>query len=79
MQQRLLPAWHEVRCRPGGKETTNVKEGEWTTMEIIVQGDKIEHKIAGVTVRTSKAGAASPLMLRAENGAIQLRNIRVKE
>ena len=65
---------------PGNKEHKNVKEGEWYPCEIIVQGDKIEHKIGGATVRTSKAGAkATPLMLRAEFGAIQIKNIRVKE
>lgn len=65
---------------PGGKETKNVKEGEWTTLEIIVQGDTIEHKVGAETVRTSKAAAAaSRFMLRAEFGAIQIRNIRVKE
>ena len=65
---------------PGAKETKNVKEGEWTTLEIIVQGDKVEHKVGGETVRTSKATAASSrFMLRAEFGAIQIRNIRVKE
>ena len=65
---------------PGAKETTKVKEGEWTTLEIIVQGDKVEHRISGETVRTSKAAAApSRFMLRAEFGSIQIRNIRVKE
>ncbi|NBV21747.1 MAG: DUF1080 domain-containing protein [Proteobacteria bacterium] len=65
---------------PGVKETKNVKEGDWSTLEIIVQGDKVEHKVGGETVRTSKAGAANTrFMLRAEFGAIQIRNIRVKE
>ncbi|HYT89681.1 MAG TPA: DUF1080 domain-containing protein [Gemmataceae bacterium] len=65
---------------PGNKENKTVKEGEWYTMEIVVKGDKIEHKINGATVRTSKAGAkATPFMLRAEFGAIQIKNIRVKE
>lgn len=65
---------------PGNKENKNVKEGEWHTLEIVVRGDKIEHKINGETVRTSKAGAkATPLMLRAEFGAIQVKNIRAKE
>lgn len=64
----------------GSNETKNVKEGEWHTMEIIVQGDKVEHKINGEIARASKAGAAAtPFMLRAEFGAIQIRNIRVKE
>src|SRR5262249_17338206 len=65
---------------PGNKENKGVKEGEWSTMEIIVQGDKIEHKINGATARTSRAAAkATPLMLRAEFGAIRVKNIRVKE
>ena len=65
---------------PGTKETKDVKEGEWQTLEIIVQGDKVEHRINGQVVRTSKAAAAaSRFMLRAEFGAIQIRNIRVKE
>ena len=65
---------------PGAKETKDLKEGEWQTLEIIVQGDKVEHKINGQVVRTSKASvAASRFMLRAEFGAIQIRNIRVKE
>ncbi len=62
------------------KETKNVKLGEWVTFELIAKGDKIEHKIAGETVRTSKAAAkASALMLRAEFGAIEIKNIRAKE
>jgi hypothetical protein len=62
------------------KETKNVKLGEWTTFELIAKGDKLEHKIAGETVRTSKAGAkATSLMLRAEFGSIEIKNIRVKE
>lgn len=65
---------------PGTKETKDVKEGEWQTLEIIIQGDKVEHKINGQVVRTSKTSVAtSRFMLRAEFGAIQIRNIRVKE
>ena len=65
---------------PGNRENKNVKEGEWHTLEIIVTGDKIEHKINGETARISKAKAkATPLVLRAEFGAIQIKNIRVKE
>lgn len=65
---------------PGKKETEAVKEGEWQTLEIDIQGDKIEHRINGVTVRTSKTtGAATPFMLRAEVGVIEIKNIRMKE
>src|SRR6476620_4168144 len=60
---------------PGGKETKNVKEGEWTPAEIIVKGDKIEHKINGETARSSKAGdKATPFRIRAEFGAIEFKN-----
>ena len=65
---------------PGNKENKNVKEGEWYTFEIVVKGDTVEHKINGETVRKSKAGAsATPFKLRAEFGAIEIKNIRVKE
>jgi hypothetical protein len=65
---------------PGNKENKNVKEGEWHTFEIIVTGDKVEHKINGETARTSKATAkATPFKLRAEFGALEVKNIRVKE
>jgi hypothetical protein len=65
---------------PGNKENKNVKEGDWYTFEIIVSGDKIEHKINGETARSSKAGAkATPFKLRAEIGALEIKNIRVKE
>jgi 3-keto-disaccharide hydrolase len=67
---------------PGNKENKNVKEGEWFAYEIIVVGDKIEHKIGGETARTStlKAGApASPFKLRAEFGALEIKNLRAKE
>src|SRR5271168_4323765 len=32
---------------PGNKENKNVKEDEWYTLEIVIIGDKIEHKING--------------------------------
>jgi len=65
---------------PGNKENKNVKEGEWSTFEIIVTGEKIEHKVNGTTARTSKAKpGATPFRLRAEFGALELKNIRAKE
>jgi hypothetical protein len=65
---------------PGNKENKNVKEGEWYTLEIVVIGDKIEHKINGEVMRTAKATAkATPFKLRAEFGSIEIKNIRVKE
>ncbi len=65
---------------PGKKENENVKEGEWSTLEIVIVGDKMEHKINGTTARVSKAGTQStPLKLRAEFGALEVKNIRVKE
>jgi hypothetical protein len=65
---------------PGNKENKDVKVGEWYTMEIVVKGDKVEHRINGTTARASKAKAkATPLMLRAEFGAMEVKNIRFKE
>jgi hypothetical protein len=65
---------------PGKKENKNVKEGEWCTFEIVVVGTKMEHKINGETARTSAAGEkATPLKLRAEFGALEVKNVRVKE
>jgi len=67
---------------PAGKEAKTSKEGEWSTFEIIVTGDKIEHKIGAETARTAtlKADApASPFRLRAEFGSLEIKNIRVKE
>jgi hypothetical protein len=65
---------------PGNKENKSVKEGEWSTCEIIVKGDTVEHKINGETVRTSKADPkATPFKLRAEFGALEIKNLRVKE
>jgi Domain of Unknown Function (DUF1080) len=67
---------------PGNKENKDVKEGEWYGFEIIVTGDKVEHKINGEIARTSKVKdgtKATPFKIRAEFGAIELKNIRVKE
>ena len=69
---------------PGKNETKDVKEGEWYKFDIVLTGDKIEHKVNGETVRTAKLKdadkeKASPFKLRAEIGAIEIKNIRVKE
>jgi hypothetical protein len=66
---------------PGNRENADVKEGEWATFELIAIGDMIEYKINGATVRTTKARAAtpSPFVLRVEIGAMEVKNIRVKE
>jgi 3-keto-disaccharide hydrolase len=66
---------------PGKGETKDVKEGEWGTYELIATGDKIEHKINGKVARAAKdaKAKASPIILRAEFGVIEIKNIRVKE
>jgi Domain of Unknown Function (DUF1080) len=64
---------------PGNKENKTVKEGEWSTFELIAVGDKIEHKINNETVRTTALKVKStPFKLRAEFGAIEIKNIRAK-
>ena len=67
---------------PGNKENKNVTEGKWHVFEVIVTGDKIEHKVGGEVARSStlKAGAPpTPFKLRAEFGDIEIKNIRYKE
>lgn len=67
---------------PEKGDTKAVKEGEWATCEIIVAGDKLEHKVNGATARSTKLGEknkASTFRIRAEFGAIEIKNVRVKE
>src|SRR5262249_51436984 len=40
---------------PGDKETKDLKVGEWYTYELVVTGDKLEHKINDKVLRTEKA------------------------
>lgn len=67
---------------PGNKENKNVKEGEWFAFELIVTGEKVEHKVGGETARTSTLkpdAPPTPLRLRAEFGVLEIKNLRVKE
>jgi 3-keto-disaccharide hydrolase len=66
---------------PGNKELKNVKEGEWYTFEIVITGDKVEHKVNGEVARSgkTKGTAATPFRIRAEFGQIEYKNVRVKE
>lgn len=67
---------------PGNKELKNIKEGEWYTFEIIITGDKIEHKANGETARSGKLkkdDKATPFRIRAEIGQVEIKNVRVKE
>lgn len=67
---------------PGNKECKAVQEGEWVAFEIVVGGDRIEHKIAGNTVRSTPLkpdAAASSFRIRAEFGELEIRNLRAKE
>src|SRR5260370_802177 len=61
---------------PGNKENKNVKEGEWNAFEIVITGDKIEHKINDEVMRTAKAKpGATPFRLRAEVAASTVQNV----
>ena len=58
------------------------RKANGAVFEMIISGDTIEHKINGETARTTKGkvGAkGTPLKLRAEFGAIEVKNIRYKE
>jgi hypothetical protein len=49
---------------------------------LIVSGDKLEHRINGEVARTTKLGEKnkeSGFKIRAEFGAIEIKNVRVKE
>jgi hypothetical protein len=66
---------------PGKKgELDKVKEGEWYTFELRATGDTLQYTINGDVSRTKKMKAkSSTFVLRAEFGAMQVKNIRVKE
>lgn len=62
------------------KPDVKFKEGEWQLFEIVLKGDKAEFKLNGETIKTVAAKpGATPLGVRAEIGAIQIRNARYKE
>lgn len=64
----------------GKKDAANAKEGEWSTVEIIVKGDSVEHKVNGQSARKSMSkSASSKFAIRAEFGSIQFKNIQFKE
>lgn len=57
----------------------NIKYNQWNDFEIVVQGDKVQFINNGETQRTQKAKTeSSPLGVRAEFGAIQIRQMRFK-
>ncbi len=57
----------------------NIKFGEWNRFEIVVTGDQVEFKNDGEVQRTQKAkNNKSPLGVRAEFGAIEIRHMRYK-
>ena len=58
---------------PGKGENKGAKEGEWSTLEIVVVGDKLEHKINGETVRTSKAKTATLSSCAPNSSAIEIK------
>jgi hypothetical protein len=66
---------------PGNNENKTVKEGEWSTFELRATGETLQYKINNEVVRTTANVKAkgTTLVLRAEFGAIQIKNIRVKE
>jgi len=56
------------------------KENEWNTFEINLKGDQAEFICNGMSIKKQKAKPeATPFSIRAEAGAISIRNLRVKE
>lgn len=69
---------------PTAKELKDVKEGEWHAFEIVITGDKIEHKVNGKTVRSAKTGTkdaekSTSFRIRAEFGEMEIKNVRAKK
>jgi len=63
-----------------GKGLAGVKEAEWSTLEIVVEGQTFVIRVNGKEARKGKTKSlASPLGLRAEFGPIAFRNLRVKQ
>ena len=57
----------------------NIQEGKWNDFEIVVTGSQVEFKNNGETQRTQNAKSeSSPLGVRAEFGAIEIRRMRFK-
>lgn len=65
---------------PGSKEGKNLKEGEWATVEIVIKGESIEHRINGELARSAKTkGGPTPLRIRAEFGALEIKAVRLAQ
>jgi len=61
------------------KVCKNMKDDEWNQFEIISTGDMLEYKCNGETQRTNKTKVEStPFGIRAENGPVEIRRVRIK-
>lgn len=61
-------------------DVKNMKDGEWNRFEIIVKDKKAEYKCNGEKIKTlTTKEEKSTFGLRAEGGAMQLKNLRIKE
>jgi hypothetical protein len=57
----------------------NIKEGVWNPVVITVKDTKIEFDVNGEVLRSAKSNAKSTFGIRAEFGAVRVRNMRIKE
>ena len=61
-------------------DVKNMKEGEWNSFEVIINGDKAEFRNNGEVLKTVPVkGKVSTFGIRAEFGSMQVRRLRVKE
>jgi len=78
----LLGTKFDIKLGKDEKGTTKgVKAGEWNKLEIAVKGGSADYSINGEKSATLKVGkdAKGPLVLRAEFGAIAIKNLRASE
>jgi hypothetical protein len=57
----------------------NLKEDVWNPVVITVKDGKIEFNVNGEVLRSSKANEKTTFGIRAEFGAMRVRNLRIKE
>lgn len=61
------------------QDVKNLKPDAWNQFEMIIQGEMMELKNNGESLKTVKVkGGGSPLGLRAEFGALKVRHLRIK-
>lgn len=77
----LLGTKFDIKALKDPKEAVKgLKPNEWNKLEIVVKGGSADFVVNGEKAATQKTkGDKGPLVLRAENGAIVIKNLRATE